>query len=138
MYRLTFTGDTVTGFRRQEAIDNLARLLEMSPEQTEAELFSPGSVDFKVVDTKEEADQWRHAFGEAGALLIVLPEGENTPGGSRFAGADPASTSIEEPTPASVMARLPAVRRRNRAFMILGALGGLLALLLIVIAWLSR
>ncbi len=137
MYRLMFTGDLVTGFRRQEVIDNLARRLDLSPEEVTDRFFAEPPVEFKTVDEKSEADQWRRTFADDGALLIVLPGDEDTPGGSRYAGADPASTNVEEPTIASVTARLPAVRRRNVAFMKLGVIAAILALILIVFAWIA-
>lgn len=138
MYRLMFTGDLVTGFQRHEAIDQLAKLLERSPDEVRDTLFTGEPVEFRTVDDKAEADQWRRNFADAGALLIILPGDEDTPGGSRYAGADPASTNIEEPTPSSVTARLPAVRRRNVAFMILGGIALLLAVLIIIGAFLGR
>ncbi len=137
MYRLMFTGDLVTGFQRQEVIDNLAKRLEISPEKVHETLFTGSPVEFKTVDDKADADKWRRSFADDGALLIVLPGDEDTPGGSRYAGADPASTNVEEPTIASVTARLPAVRRRNATFMLLGAIAVLLALVLIVFAWIA-
>lgn len=136
MYRLMFTGDLVTGFRRQEVIDNLARRLEMSADDVYETLFANPPIEFKTVDEKTEADQWRRSFADDGALLIVLPGDEDTPGGSRYAGADPANTNVEEPTIASVTARLPAVRRRNAAFMKLGGIALVLALIIILISWL--
>jgi len=128
MYRLMFTGDIATGFQRQEVVERLARLLETSPEVVDRELFTGGPVEFKRLDDKEAAQQWRKDFAEAGAVLMVL--GEQHP----YASADPAGTEAEEPTPASVTARMPGVRRRNFAYMVLGALGMLLALVLILFA----
>jgi len=128
MYRLMFTGDIATGFRRQEVIERLAKLLDISTDAVERELFTGGPVEFKRLDDKEAAQQWRKDFAEAGAVLMVL--GEQHP----YAGADPAATQAEEPTPASVTARMPGVRRRNFAYMVLGALGMLLALVLILFA----
>lgn len=135
MYRLMFTGDLVTGFQRQEVIDNLAKRLEMSPDKVRKTLFTGSPVEFKTVDDKKAADHWRRDFADDGALLIVLAGDEDTPGGSRYAGADPANTNIEEPTIASTTARLDAVRRRNVAFMKLGAIAALIALVIIVTAW---
>ncbi|WP_347331016.1 hypothetical protein [Marinimicrobium locisalis] len=135
-YRLMFTGDIVTGFQRQEVIDNLASLLKQSPEEVRETLFPGEPVEFKTVESKSDADHWRRQFAEAGALLIILPGDEDTPGGSRYAGADPAGTNIEEPSPSSVTARLDAVRRRNVAFMKLGGVALLVALVIIVVAWL--
>ncbi len=135
MYRLMFTGELVTGFQRQEVIDNLARRLETSPDKIRETLFTGSPIEVKTVDDKAEADQWRRGFADDGALLIVLPGDEDTPGGSRYAGADPANTNVEEPSIASVTARLPAVRRRNAAFMKLGGIAALIALVIIVTAW---
>lgn len=137
MYRLMFTGDLVTGFQRQEVIDKLAKRLEQSPDEVRESLFTGEPVEVKTVENKSDADHWRREFADAGALLIILPGDEDTPGGSRYAGADPASTNIEEPTPASVTARLAAVRRRNMAFMKLGGFALLLALVIILVSWLS-
>lgn len=136
MYRLMFTGDLITGFQRQETLDKLASLLETSPDQVRETLFTGQPVEFKQVDDKAEADQWRRNFADAGAVLIVLPGDEDTPGGSRYAGADPASTNVEDPTPASVTARLPGVRRRNSAYMMLGVIAFVLAVVIIVFSWL--
>ncbi len=135
-YRLMFTGDVVTGFQRHEVIDRLASLLEQSPDEVRETLFTGEPVEFKTVESKSDADHWRRRFADAGALLIILPGDEDTPGGSRYAGADPASTNIEEPSPSSVTARLDAVRRRNVAFMKMGGIALVLAFVIIVIAWL--
>lgn len=135
-YRLMFTGDVVTGFQRHEVIDRLASLLKQSPDEVRETLFTGEPVEFKTVEAKSDADHWRRQFADAGALLIILPGDEDTPGGSRYAGADPASTNIEEPSPSSVTARLDAVRRRNAAFMKMGGIALLLALVIIVVAWL--
>lgn len=135
-YRLMFTGDVVTGFQRHEVIDRLASLLEQSPDEVRETLFTGEPVEFKTVESKSDADHWRRQFADAGALLIILPGDEDTPGGSRYAGADPASTNIEEPSPSSVTARLDAVRRRNVAFMKMGGIALVLAFVIIVIAWL--
>lgn len=136
MYRLMFTGDLVTGFQRQEVIANLAKRLDQDPDQVRRAFFTGSPVEFKTVAEKREADQWRREFADDGALLIVLPGDEDTPGGSRYAGADPANTNIEEPTLSSVTARLDAVRRRNVAFMKLGGIAALIALAVVVLAWL--
>lgn len=135
-YRLMFTGDVVTGFQRHEVIDRLASLLKQSPDEVRETLFTGEPVEFKTVESKSDADHWRRQFADAGALLIILPGDEDTPGGSRYAGADPASTNIEEPSPSSVTARLDAVRRRNVAFMKMGGIALVLAFVIIVIAWL--
>lgn len=135
-YRLMFTGDVVTGFQRHEVIDRLASVLKQSPDEVRDTLFVGEPVEFKTVEAKSDADYWRRTFADAGALLIILPGDEDTPGGSRYAGADPASTNIEEPSPASVTARMGAVRRRNAAFMKLGGIAMVLAFVIIVIAWL--
>lgn len=136
MYKLWFTGDLVTGFQRQEVIANLATLTESSPEKIRGRFFTGSPVEFMTLDDKTEAQRWRKAFAEAGALLIVLPASETTPGGSRYAGADPANTDVEEPTLASVTARIPGVRRRNQAFMVLGVIAAILAVIIICGAWL--
>ena len=128
MYRLMFTGDIATGFRRQEVVERLARLLGISAEEVEEKLFTGAPVEFKCLEDKETAQQWRKDFADAGAVLMVL--GEQHP----YAGADPAGTEAEEPTPASITAHLPGVRRRNLAYMVMGALAMLLALVLILFA----
>lgn len=135
MYKLWFTGDLVTGFRRQEAISSLARLLESDPEEIRNRFFTGSPVEFMELEDKTEAQQWRKAFADAGALLIVLPADEATPGGSRYAGADPANIDVEEPTLASITARIPGIRRRNQAYMVLGVIALILALILILGAW---
>lgn len=135
MYKLMFTGDLVTGFRRQEVIERLSKLLDISIDEVEDRFFTHSPVEFKAVEQESEAKHWRRKFADAGALLIVLPGDEDTPGGSRYAGADPANTHVEEPTMASITARLPAIRRRNRAFMALGGIAAVLGLILIIGAW---
>lgn len=115
-----FTGDLVTGFNRQQVVDNLAKLLNRSSDAINQELFKEAPVCFREVEDEEEANQWRRDFANNGALLIVLPGDEQTPFGSRYAGADPANINVAEPTIASVFARIPAVRRRNQAFLVLG------------------
>lgn len=133
MWKLMFTGDTVTGYERQQVIDGIARLLERSRESVAKELFSGKPVCIEEVESEEEAIEWRRKFADRGALLIALPGDEQTPFGSRYAGADPANINVAEPTMASVFARLPAVRRRNQAFMILGMLALSLAVVLAVV-----
>lgn len=135
MYKLMFTGDLVTGFQRQEVIDRLSKLLDVSTDEVEDRFFTHSPVEFKAVEEEREAKHWRRQFADAGALLMVLPGDEDTPGGSRYAGADPANTQVEEPTMASITARLPAVRRRNRALMALGGIAAVLAVILIIGAW---
>jgi len=136
MYKLMFTGDLVTGFQRQEVIGRLAKLLEISKDEVRDRFFTQSPVEFKQVEKESEAKHWRREFAEAGALLIVLPASEDTPGGSRYAGADPANTHVEEPTMASITARLPAIRRRNQAMMMLGVIGTAMAVIIIIGAWL--
>lgn len=136
MYKLMFTGDLVTGFQRQEVIGRLAKLLEISTDEVQDRFFTYSPVEFKQVEDESEAKHWRREFADAGALLIVLPGDEETPGGSRYAGADPANTHVEEPTLSSITARMPAIRRRNQAMMILGVIGTALAVIIIIGAWL--
>lgn len=134
MWKLVFTGDLVTGFERQEAIENLADLLDKTPDQVAEELFVGKPVVLNTVKTEAEAQQRRREFVEAGALLMVLPADQQTPGGSPYAGADPANAVIEEPTPDSVTSNMPGVRRRNRAFMALGLAAVLIAIVVLLFA----
>lgn len=120
MWNLVFTGDLLTGYRRDEVVANLAKLLQKAPDEVRSELFSGEAVNLRQVTDEQEASQWRRRFASAGALILVVPADEETPGGSRFAGTDPANRNIEEPTIASVFARVPAVRRRNQAYAFLG------------------
>ncbi|WP_111640491.1 hypothetical protein [Marinimicrobium alkaliphilum] len=136
MYKLTFTGDLVTGFQRKETIENLAELLGIGTDEVQQRFFSDTPVEFKRVESEDEATRWREDFADAGALLIVSPVDEDIPGGSYYAGADPANTVVEEPTIASVTARLPAVRRRNQALMGLGVLAAVLILVGVIFAYL--
>lgn len=132
MWKLMFAGDIVTGFNRQQVIANLAQLLERSPTAVAETLFSGTPVCVEEVETEAEARRWRESFFDRGALLIVLPGDEQTPFGSRYAGADPANINIAEPTIASVFARIPAVRRRNHAFLVLGMLALIIAVLVAI------
>lgn len=120
MWKLMFTGDLVTGFNRQQVTDNLAKLLNRNSEDITQELFNEAPVCFREVENEAEAHRWRRDFANNGALLMMLPGDEQTPFGSRYAGADPANINIAEPTIASVFARIPAVRRRNQAFLLIG------------------
>lgn len=120
MWDLLFTGDLVTGFRREEVIDNLAKMLKKNPNVVKKELFTGKSVQVKRVDSEHEARQLRQHFADAGALLMVMPAAEEVPGVSPYAGMDPGNRNIAEPTVASVFARVPALRRRNHAFAFLG------------------
>lgn len=133
MWKLMFTGDIVTGYERQQVIGSLAKLLDRSRESVAKELFNGKPVCIEEVESEDEAIAWRRKFADRGALLIALPADEQTPFGSRYAGADPANINIAEPTMASVFARLPAVRRRNQAFMILGMLALCLAVVLAIV-----
>lgn len=137
MWKLMFAGDLVTGFSKQQVVENLAQRLDRSPKAVAKELFSGTPVCVKEVETEAEAVQWREDFFDRGALLIVLPGDEKTPFGSRYAGADPANVNVSEPTMASVFARLPAVRRRNQAFMILGMLALGIAVVVTVVVMLG-
>ncbi len=134
MWKLVFTGDLVTGFERQEVVENLAKLLDKTPDQVGEELFVGKPVVLATVETEAEAQQHRRKFVDAGALLMVLPADEATPGGSPYAGADPANTRIEEPTPDSVTSNLTGVRRRNRAIMALGMAAIFIAILVLLFA----
>ncbi|MDQ2075176.1 hypothetical protein [Marinimicrobium sp. ABcell2] len=137
MWNLVFCGDLVTGFQRQEVVENLASLLRESRETVAEELFTGTAVTFRQVDSEQEAQQWRTDFARAGALLMVLPD-ESEPGGGAYAGADPANTDIEEPTPRSVTARLSGIRRRNYAFMVMGAVALVLVVIIVVVLSLGR
>ena len=66
MYRLMFTGDLVTGFQRREVIDKLASLLGQSPDEVRESLFTGEPVEFKTVENKDDANQWRRDFADAG------------------------------------------------------------------------
>lgn len=134
MWKLVFTGDLVTGFERQEVIENLADLLNKDPDEVAKELFVGKPVVIGKVQGEAKAQQRRRDFVEAGALLMILPADEDTPGGSPYAGVDPANTNIEEPTPDSVTANIPGVRRRNRAFVALGLAAIFIAILVLLFA----
>ncbi len=134
MWKLVFTGDLVTGFERQEAIENLADLLNKEPDEVAEQLFVGQPVVIDTVATEAEANRWRRDFVEAGALLMVLPADEQTPGGHPYAGADPVNTNVEEPTPASVTSNIPGVRRRNRAFVALGMVAVFIAIVVLLFA----
>lgn len=115
-----YTGDLITGFNRQQVAENLASFLNKDSATVNKELFTGAPVCIKEVESEDEANEWRREFADRGAALIVLPGDEETPFGSRYAGADPANVNVAEPTIASVFSRIPAVRRRNQAFLILG------------------
>ncbi len=133
MWNLMFTGDLVTGFNRPQVTDNLARLVNKAPEWISRNWFSGEPVLIETVSSEADAIQWRRDFARAGALLQVVPVGEEEAGISRYAGQHPLNFRTEEPTLASVKARLPANRRRNQAFMILGGFALLFVLVFLVI-----
>lgn len=116
MWDLVFTGDLVTGYKREDVISNLAKLLDKGPDSIKNELFAGEHVRLRRVASEREARQWRRHFADAGALLMILPADSETAGGLPLTGLDPGSRNIEEPTIASVFARVPALRRRNQAF----------------------
>lgn len=133
MWKLMFTGDLITGFNRPQVIDNLAELLGKNPEAVANELFKNAPVCVKEVESEEEAGKWRRRFADRGALLVALPEDESSLLGSRFVGANPRNVNVAEPTIASVLARSPALRRRNQAFMLLGLIALMIAVVLAVV-----
>ncbi len=133
MWNLMFTGDLVTGFNRPDVIDNLANLVHKSPEWISRNWFSGSPVKIETVSTEQDATRWRRDFADAGALLLVVPVDEEHAGISRYAGQHPANIRTEEPTMASVTARIPAIRRRNHAFMILGGFALLFVLIFAII-----
>lgn len=127
-----YTGDLITGFNRQQVVENLAQFLNKSSDAVTKDLFQSTPACFKEVETEAEANEWRRGFADQGAVLIVLPGDEDTPLGSRYAGADPANVNVAEPTIASVFARIPAVRKRNQAFLLVG-MTTLLAIIVVVL-----
>ncbi len=119
MWDLVFTGDLVTGYKRDDVIINLAKLLGKAPDSIRNDLFTGDQVRLQRVTSEREARQWRRHFADAGALLMILPADTETADGLPLTGLDPGSRNIEEPTMASVFARVPAIRRRNQAFIFL-------------------
>lgn len=135
MWKLVFAGDLVTGFEHQEAIDNLAKLLKLQPEEVGAQLFSGEPVVFKEVETEDEAQQWRIRFEDAGALLLVMPADGTIPTGWPFTGR---LGYFEEPSTTSLGTRVPFIRQRNNAFTILAliVLGSIF--ISVLMAWFGR
>lgn len=133
MWKLIFTGDVITGFNRSQVIDDLAKLLDRSPEAIANELFKEAPVCIKEVESKEEAGKWRRQFADRGAQLLAVPEDESELLWSRFVGASPRNVNVADPTIASVLARSPALRRRNQAFMMLGMIALMIAIVLAIV-----
>lgn len=133
MWKLMFAGDVVTGYRRAQVVHNLAQLLDKDEETVAKELFSSTPVCVEQVESEEEAVKWRRDFADSGALLMMLPEGDDDYLNYRYSGANAANINVAEPTIASVFARVPALRRRNQAFIVLGMLGLSLAIVLAVV-----
>lgn len=137
MWKLMFSGDLVTGYRRAQVVHNLAQLLERDEQEVDSHLFSGKPICVAQVESEADAVKWRRDFADRGALLTVLPEHEDEYLSSRYSGANAANINVAEPTIASVFARVPAIRRRNQAFIVLGMLGLSLAVVLAVIVLLG-
>lgn len=133
MWKLMFAGDVVTGYRRDQVVHNLAQLLQRDEEAVARELFGGKPVCVEQVASEEEAVKWRREFADRGALLMMLAQDEDNYLNSRYAGANAANINVAEPTIASVFARVPALRRRNQAFIVLGMLGISIAVVLAVV-----
>ncbi|HEY7886573.1 MAG TPA: hypothetical protein VIC08_16610 [Cellvibrionaceae bacterium] len=112
MYTLIFTGELITGFRRDAVITNVAALIQEPEAVVRRDMFGVDKVVIKRVDDWGDALNWRQAFAGAGAVLVVLDDdGKGAPVGLQI--------SVEEPSFLSEMARIPGIRARNLAFVYL-------------------
>lgn len=124
-----FTGDLATGYTRPEVVANLARLSGQSPDWIARHWFSGKPVRIETVASEQDAARWRRDFADAGALLLIVPADESAVDGSHYVAGYSTSARTEEPTLASLNARIPAIRQRNQAFMLLGGLALLIVLI---------
>lgn len=131
MYTLIFSGELITGFARDQVIDNLAALLEQSQQEVGRNLFSGETVVISSHVPEEAAIQWRRDFADAGAVLIMTDAEQGD--GSRYQ-----RVITEEPSLGSLAAQVPSARRRTRGYAWMGLLTlGLIALVVMVLS-LSR
>jgi hypothetical protein len=165
MIKLVFAGDLITGFERNQVVSQLAQLLKRDETQIRRMLFNGKAVVVKKVTTDTEANQWRKAFADAGAVLMVSAGDREPADTAPEAAEDSASKSLEpditvadslsenqadrndsgitgalaeEPTLASEASRSPGIRRRNKAYVLLGGLVLVAIALTVLVLWLSR
>lgn len=132
MYTLTFSGELVTGFGRDQVVENLATLLKQSPDTVRRRLFSGKTVVIKRDVPEETAIKWRQAFARAGAVL-VLTDAEQKGSGPRYQ-----RVVTEEPSPSSLAAQTPSTRQRNRGYLWLGLIALVLIVVIVAVLWLTR
>ena len=132
MVTLTFSGELVTGYRREQVVENLAALLKQPPEKVSQRLFSGKTVVIKRDVSVETADKWRQAFARAGAVLVVTDTDEPD------TGPHYQRVVTEEPSPSSLAAQGPSVRQRNRGYLWLGLIAVVLIVVIVLALWLTR
>ena len=150
MFRLVFAGELVTGFDEESVVRNLAKLLKRDEQKIRTQLFAGSPVTIKKVETQEQALKWRKAFANAGAVLVVLSLGDTPPAnptvsapekGAVEPGPDrnnPQATTYEEPTLSSEAERSPGVRKRNKVYVLLGAVVLAAVAAIVLVLWSTK
>lgn len=134
MWQLVFSGELVTGYEHREVLYKLARLLGEKEAVVERTLFGKEPVVFKEVEREEDALAWRDRFAAAGAVLLVVPEDARSRAWP-YVGHKLRVTYLHEPTPSSMKLRLPYIRQRNHAFVILGGMILTTIVVLVLLNW---
>ncbi|MCP8898621.1 hypothetical protein [Gilvimarinus xylanilyticus] len=150
MFRLVFAGELVTGYDEQSVVRNLAKLLKRDEQKIRTQLFAGSPVTIKKVETQEQALKWRKAFANAGAILVVLSLGDTPPANPTVSapwddkaesGPDrnnPQATTYEEPTLSSEAERSPGVRKRNKVYVLLGAVALAVVAAIVLVLWSTK
>jgi|GEM_PF-1336983 len=158
MIKLVFAGDLITGFGRAQVVRQLAVLLQRDEAHIIEALFNGTPVIVKKVSSTEEAYQWRKDFAAAGAVLMIANTAKNSTDAPQqhtpeatltldeqleenvYEASDSGVTGAltEEPTLASEASRVPGVRRRNQAYILMGVLVLGAIVVIVSVLWLSR
>lgn len=150
MFRLVFAGELVTGFDEASVVRNLAKLLKRDEQKIRTQLFAGSPVTIKKVETQEQALKWRKAFANAGAVLVVLSLGDTPPANPTVSAPEksaaetgpdrnnPQATTYEEPTLSSEAERSPGVRKRNKVYVLMGAVALAVVAAIVLVLWSTK
>ncbi len=72
-FSILFSGDLQAGVKRDTALNNIAHLTNLDPEELLDELFSVKPIIINQVDSRELADSYLNAFTNAGLQVSVEP-----------------------------------------------------------------
>ena len=73
-YSIVFLGEIITGFEKQQVLNNLCRITRLSTTEAEQKFFNSGHVVIKRTGNIEQARKYQNKFLRAGMAVGIQME----------------------------------------------------------------